>query len=299
MTKIYKVFLFVLILMFVTLVACSSNDYAGVSEQDMATQDDVMEYQVYDEGGLRPEGSIEDGEIDAPVDTTDRKIMYNAHLELTTRKYDQAVLFIEEEVADVAGYILNKETHRYDERLRSSYFTIRIPEKNLQHFLNQFESDLFRVEYNALSGQDVTDQYVDLNTRLNTQKQLEERLVSFLEEAASTEDLLQISRDLATVQLEIERLTGQLNYLDNRIDFATVDLTLQEEEISTIKDSDLNIWQRIKDQWTRSYDTVIIFFSNLFVFIVGNLPVIIVFIAITSIIGVFVRRRYKKQSSSD
>lgn len=295
---------FLLLLFSFTLIfmaACSSDDQSesntiSDSDMEMAVEDYAAQQEAYDEGGIRPEGPIDDGETDAPVDTTDRKIMYNANLELTTRKYDTAVQFIEEETNRVDGYILNKETHRYDAHFRSGYFTIRIPAENLQAFLNQFETDLFKVEYNAISGQDVTDQYVDLETRLNTQKQLEERLLTFMEEAKSTEDLLQISRDLANVQLEIERLTGQLNYLDNRIDYATVDLRLQEEEVSTLKEGDLNIWQRTKDQWVRSYDAVIIFFSNLFVNIVGNLPVIIIFIVIASVVGVFVRRRNKKQS---
>ena len=297
--KWFLLLLFSFTLIFMT--ACSSDDQSesntiSDSDMEMAVEDYAAQQEAYDEGGIRPEGPIEDGETDAPVDTTDRKIMYNANLELTTRKYDTAVQFIEEETNRVDGYILNKETHRYDAHFRSGYFTIRIPAENLQAFLNQFETDLFKVEYNAISGQDVTDQYVDLETRLNTQKQLEERLLTFMEEAKSTEDLLQISRDLSNVQLEIERLTGQLNYLDNRIDYATVDLRLQEEEVSTLKEGDLNIWQRTKDQWVRSYDTVIIFFSNLFVYIVGNLPVIIIFIVIASVVGVFVRRRNKKQS---
>src|SRR5690625_6804027 len=102
--------------------------------------------------------------------------------------------------------------------------TVRIPEKHFQTFLTDTEEEAAEVLSRNVSGQDVTEQYVDLESRLKSKHAVEERLLAFMEDAKKTEDLLKISKDLATVQEDIEVIVGKMKYLEN-----------QSEERSVVK----------------------------------------------------------------
>ena len=299
-----KKLVFWLITSILLLAACSSDDNTSDNsavDTDMAIEEGEQSQEAAT-SGLNDEAKHSDTSIpreDVNVEGDGhRKIMYNAFLSLTTKNYETASQFIEEETRASGGYLINKEISTFSNNERQADYTLRIPEPALESFLSTIKSGSVSVNHESISGEDVTDQYIDLETRLNTREQLEARLLAFMEEAESTEDLLAISRDLANVQYEIEQIKGQLTYFDNRINYATVTISLSEANISTIKEGDLNVWERTKEQWINSYNAVIVFFSNVFIFIIGNLPAIIVFLIVTSGIGFFVRRHYKKDTFS-
>ncbi|NBJ71147.1 MULTISPECIES: DUF4349 domain-containing protein [Clostridia] len=73
---------------------------------------------------------------------------------------------------------------------------------------------------------------MDLESWLHSKKVVEKRLLAFIEQAAKTEDLLNISADLAKVQEEIEQITGRMNYLQNKADLATVHIEVRENDVS-------------------------------------------------------------------
>lgn len=301
--KIKQLF-FWLIASLLLIAACSSDDTTSESTRDDSAVDMDMAIEEGEQSQDAATSGLNDNagndETSAPRDDlnveidVNRKIMYNAFLSLTTKDYETASRFIEEETRAIDGYLINKEIITYENNERQADYTLRIPEPELESFLSTIKSGSVSVNHESISGEDVTDQYVDLETRLNTREQLEARLLEFMEEAESTEDLLAISRDLANVQYEIEQIKGQLTYFDNRINYATVTITLSEENVSTIKEGDLNVWERTKEQWVTSYNAVIVFFSNAFIFIVGNIPALIIFLIVTATIAFFVRRRYKK-----
>src|SRR5699024_11705843 len=90
-------------------------------------------------------------------------------------------------------------------------------------------------------------------------------------------DLLKISNDLAEVQEEIEALKGQINYLDDKSDLATVSIYMQEENValSGTGEGKLNTWEKTKQQLMKSINFLISAFSGIFILIVGILPLLI------------------------
>ncbi|GAA4069931.1 DUF4349 domain-containing protein [Amphibacillus indicireducens] len=280
------------------LFACSSDDYSGnYADYDMA---------VSDEASYQSEiGMMSDEQADFAIEPTDptapdlerlseatRKIIYNAYLDLEVKQYLDVVQIIEETVNEMNGYIVSNQTSRLDDQLHEGHLQLRIPQESLDLFFNFLEdNDQILINHRELTGKDVTDQYVDLATRLESREQLEARLLTFMEEAETTEDLLNISRDLANVQYEIESIKGQMNYIDNRSDLATVELYIIEQQTEFAHEQNLNIWQRTKEQWLNSYNRLLIGGANLFVFIVGNLPVIILIVVISGLVYFAYRKR--------
>ena len=79
----------------------------------------------------------------------------------------------------------------------SGSITVRIPQKSFQAFLRDAEGQAAEVLQRRITGTDVTEEYVDLDSRLKSKRVVEERLITFMETAEKTEDLLKISADLS------------------------------------------------------------------------------------------------------
>src|SRR5699024_3133711 len=227
--------------------AVMDNESASI-EQDFSRQAIGEEEMVEMDMG---EESAQTNEWDsADLEQANRKIIYNAYLDLEDKQYLEVIDTIEQKTLDMNGYIVSNQTSRLDDQLHHGHMVLRIPQESLTAFFDFLDAeDQITINQRAVTGEDVTEQYVDLETRLNSREQLEDRLMTFMEEAETTEDLINISRDLADVQYEIEQIKGQINYLDNRSDLATVELSIIELQTELAHDQNLDIWDRINEKW--------------------------------------------------
>jgi hypothetical protein len=174
----------------------------------------------------------------------------------------------------------------------SGSIKIRIPQKNFQEFLHVAEGQAAEVIQRNITGQDVTEEYVDLGARLKSKRVVEERLTSFMKGARKTEDLLKISADLATVQEEIETIEGKMKFLENQTSLSTINITLFENKIIVpdIAKDNLNTWEKTKKQFMKSTNVLLTTLSGLFVFFIGNLPTIIILFVIGIIIVLYIKK---------
>ncbi|WP_017473505.1 DUF4349 domain-containing protein [Amphibacillus jilinensis] len=219
-----------------------------------------------------------------------RKIIYNAFLKLEVVQYLDTINSIEDTLSQYDGYIVSNQTSRIDEHLYDGELILRIPAAFLHNFIDTLQTEAITIHHQNISGEDVTEAYVDLETRLTSKEKVEERLISLMEEADSTEDLLNISNELADVQLEIEQLKGQIHYYENRAELATIHLSISEQRTDPVHDQNLNVWDRIKDQWLTSYNILVVGTINFFIFIIGNLPILL----ILSVLAWFIHKYYVK-----
>jgi hypothetical protein len=224
---------------------------------------------------------------------SERMVIYNADIQLTVKNYEKARTELERKAAEIGGYLVEDTTNRYGEEQLSGMMVFRIPQQHFSSFLQSAEEAAAEVTNRHVSGQDVTEEFVDLESRLRSKKAVESRLLSFLEEAGKTEDLLKISSDLSKVQEEIEQLTGRMNYLQNQTAYSTVTITLEENSILVpeIDNKELNTWQKVKKQLVVNINWLLSFLSGSIVLIAGNLPIIILLALVIGIPLVMVRKR--------
>lgn len=132
--------------------------------------------------------------------------------------------------ADLGGYIASGETYieqLEDGRYAVGWYTMRIPS-------DRFDDAVSRVERMgdpvsaSLSSQDVTEEYVDLQGRLDYWRTQEQFYLRLLEEASTVEDLILVQTRMQEVLLTIEQIEGRLRYLDSRTDFATLTVGMTE-----------------------------------------------------------------------
>lgn len=298
------------------LISCSAQeDSQSSKEGDYSSADTAVENKEASSFGITEnessmENAVEDQEqdraseeIDAAVSNqpTNRMVIYNAEVQLRVKNFVNAQKELEQKATEYGGYLVESNTNRYGEEQLSGMMVFRIPQEHFTSFIHNAEDEAAEVLNKHVRGQDVTEEFVDLESRLRSKKAVEKRLLEFLESAGKTEDLLKISADLSKVQEEIEQLTGRMNYLQNQTSFSTVTITLEESNIlvPNIDNKELNTWQKVKKQLVMNVNWLLSFFSGTIVLIAGNLPMIILITLVIGVVIMIIRKQKKRNDISN
>ncbi|TFB13162.1 DUF4349 domain-containing protein [Filobacillus milosensis] len=303
-----KVVLFLVLLLLVGLYACSNSDPAmdEGSSSGNAAEDNA------DDGGFEQQkesttesgsGNADDAEYEGEQSegskTSKRMMIRTGYIDIEVSDYSRTVDRINEEIKKVNGYIVNSSQYNHGEDENTSgEMTIRVPEEHFQEFMDSLKSEDARIRNTRTEGKDVTEEYEDLESRLRAQEAVEERLLAFMENAQKTEDLLKISDDLTSVQSEIEKIKGRMNYLENHVAFSTINISIQERSVKVPEvqsQSELNTLSKAQKLFMDTINFLLNIGSGIVVAIVGFSPILIPLI----IIGLFVflrrRKRYKSE----
>ena len=113
----------------------------------------------------------------------------------------------------------------------SSYnLKVRIPGNNFEKFIAGIESEEGEILYKTVDARDVTDQFIDLETRLNTKRNYLIRYNELLKKAQAVKDILEIEEKVRGLEEEIDSTVGRLKYLSDQVDYSTLELTITKEK---------------------------------------------------------------------
>lgn len=281
------------LLVFFTGCSASSEDKSGkMNEAAMDSAKSISsEYDSLSAGDKATENktTTEKGKITV----SNKMVIYQADLELRVKKFNQTLRNLEEKALEYGGYIAESNVTKEGKEQVSGSIKIRIPQKHFQDFLHEAEGQAAEVLQRTITGQDVTEEYVDLESRLKSKRVVEERLLNFMKGAAKTEDLLKISADLAAVQEEIETIEGKMKFLENQTSLSTVHITLYENKVvvPNIEKDKLNTWEKTKKQFMKSTNMLLAGLSGLVVFLLGNLPILLILAIICFLVFLFYKKR--------
>ena len=104
---------------------------------------------------------------------------------------------------------------------------VRVPSSHFDDAMADLR-ELGTVEHQAISGQVVTQDFIDLEARLRTWQAQEAVLIDLMEQASSVDATLRIQRELQDVQFRIEQIKGQLRVLEDQTALATIRVSLRE-----------------------------------------------------------------------
>ena len=293
-----KIRLAIFIVTFLIMLAgCSGGDSVKYSESSNDTADSKLsemnnpsEESISfsdSKGESAAEGTEAKQGTTAAEAAVQRMVIFNAELNLRVKNFAKARDSLEKKAKMYNGYIVHSNSNRYDGEQQSGTMTFRIPQEHFHSFLNDAEGLSVQVNSREVSGQDVTEEYVDLGSRLKSKRAVESRLLDFMNKAGKTEDLLKISSDLAEVQEEIEQISGRIKFLENQTALSTVTIMLEENAVAVpkIENENLNTWQKVKKQFADNINILLSLGSGLIVFLVGNLPILLL---VALVIGVIV-----------
>lgn len=163
----------------------------------------------------------------------DRKIVKNAEVSVLVADSDSAIDRLTQVVSDVGGYIVSSrvwyQTHVDGENYKYATVTLGVPVDQFEVAMRRVRGLGLRVLDENASGEDVTDQFVDLQSRLSNLEATQARIQSFLEDAKTVDEALRINQELAQIEAQIEEVKGRMNYLSDRSSFSTITVTISPE----------------------------------------------------------------------
>jgi outer membrane murein-binding lipoprotein Lpp len=213
--------LFAVILLVLTAGCLSENksafvDKPSIRNYDLAT--DSLQQKVTGENAANNDGGA--------ATQVDRKVISTANLVIEVKSAKEAFNEIINLTQVQGGFISN--SYIYDAGGRNNgQFTIKVPAKNFYTAISQIEP-LGTLKTRQITGQDVTEEFIDLNARLDNLKKQEVRLQEILKIANTVKEVLEVEHELERVRGEIERLTGRMNYLGRSVEMSTISVTMTE-----------------------------------------------------------------------
>jgi hypothetical protein len=189
--------------------------------------------------------TMQEGEYATTVDLVKAKnpfavqplIAKSARLTVVVPRLTEARPKIDEILKRHEGYLGSLSSQSAPDAAAVILATLRVPASSLDAALIDLKA-LGRVEFESQSGDDVTRTYVDLEARLANARNTERRLTALLQnQAGELADVLSIEKELARVRGEIESMEAERRVLSDRVEFAAIDLTLQEERLAAVPNS--------------------------------------------------------------
>lgn len=279
--------LITLALCLLTLTSCSagkaSNDsYSGESAPQSG---DKGAY-----GSADDAGNVEIGN-ETTADLSTRKLIRTVDLTVETKAFDALIDDLSARTKALGGFIeqSNIEGRSYDSSDSSRYATItcRIPDEKLDEFLASIGENCNIVNENE-QVQDVTLDYVDLESRIKSLEAERDALMTLLENAETTGDILAIQSQLTDVIYRLESATASLRTLDDKVDFSTVCLSVREVEEYT-EPVEQTFWEEVSTGFMGSLAAVGSILRTLAIAFIVCLPFIVLFAALALIIFFIVR----------
>ncbi len=138
---------------------------------------------------------------------------------------------IVKKVDELGGYLQNSTINGYDneyQKNRYSYYTIRIPQENLDKFLNIIDES-GSVTSKSVTSEDVSLEYIDIKAHIEALEREQEKLESLLDQAQNVSEIMDIQDRLAEVQYKLDSQNSQKKFLESRVSYSTVELNACEE----------------------------------------------------------------------
>ena len=223
--------------------------------------------------------------------STSPKIIYTANLTLESKDYDTARAALDAALNDAGGYLESSSEYSDVGSSRSVNLTFRVPEENYQSFLDAV-AQAGNVTYKSQQADDVTTQYMDVETRLANLEAQRTRLQELQAQADTLADLLEIESSLSDVQYQIESWQSQLDWYSNQVSCCTVYITLNEVETLTPTSTSFGakLLAALRNGWTGFVSGA----QAVAVFLVGAWPAILIG-AVCGVIYYRVRHPRKKK----
>lgn len=252
-----------------------------------------MEKEYAEEEKIAGDAEIQYGEV--PV-AGDRKVIKTAYIELEVEvgEFEDTLFELINLAEQNGGFISNSRSYSDAEgNLTSGSVTIRIPSNKYSSIINKIK-EMGTVKSTSSAGQDVTQEYTDLESRLRNYQAQEEVLLDLMKQSKKVSDSLEVQRELSNVQEQIEVIKGRMDYLDDLVSFSTIEVYFYEPEpVKTAAD-----WGFV-DALKRGLRGAVSVFNGLMMFLIAASPVLviitIILIVIWQVIRARKRRRVKKE----
>jgi hypothetical protein len=161
-------------------------------------------------------------EVEAKTFSAESKIIKTAHLEFQVNNIETSKKRVSQLVNAEKGYIANLAESNDRTRIQAS-FTIRVPANSFDSLVENILKEGIYVSSSNIERKDVTEDFLDIKARMETQKALEARYREILRQARNVEDILKVEASLSSIREQIEAKEGRLKYLAYQSEYSTIE----------------------------------------------------------------------------
>lgn len=180
---------------------------------------------AYDE----PQYAVAEAQADiaGPVEIA-RKLIKRGDIRFETANVIETRQYITKLVAESNGYISSDNVYDYNDR-QQHHLSIRVPADMFDLFLAKIEDKAGDLEHKSINVQDVTEEFIDVQARIDVKKQLEARYRELLKEANKVGDILNIEKEMGILRSEIESIEGRLKYLQDNVAMSSLEVSFYQK----------------------------------------------------------------------
>jgi len=225
----------------------------------------------------------------------ERKIIRNADLTIEVNSTTQA----QQQVTTIAeahsGFVVTSEAKQRDnpdpaKRTIDVKLIVRVPSTQFNGALQQIEQLALNMPQRNVTGQDVTEEFIDLEARIKTQKALELQFLDIMRQAHKVEDALEVHRQIADVRTEIERLEGRKRFLENRSTLSTITVNIQTP-LPMVAVSASGFGHTVREAVAEALELatgIVLFFVRL---VIVMTPVVVLLVLPLALVALYFKRR--------
>lgn len=265
------------------LTGCGSTTYdsnaAVESEKAVSFQDTYM-------GNNYESVVAEDSQESVRQVVSERKLIKTVDMSVETEQFKELTETLNDRVSALGGYV-EKYSIEGEEGYRYSNMVIRVPQNQLDTFLEVVEGQS-NITYKQERIEDVTLDYVDLESHKKMYQKEQERLLELLEQAETIEEIIQLEERLTEVRYQLESMESKLRVYDNKINYSTVYLDISEVERYTPQEQN-TVWEQIKTGFSENLYRVGKGIKNFAVGFVIRIPIIVVWLIIIALFALVVK----------
>lgn len=230
----------ILVLMLV-LAACGRSESLSMEapmEESYASDtaayapEGALDYGGEAEAGFRAEAELTNQTTANESLPTERLIIRTGNLSLIVTDTDATLKEITELVESNGGWVVNSNVYQYRENDRRGEITVRVPSAGFASAMDGFKAMALEVVNESTSGQDVTEEYVDLSSRLTNLEATADRVRGFLEETRNVEEALAVNQELSRLESDIEVIKGRMQYLSESASFSTITVNVTPDSVA-------------------------------------------------------------------
>lgn len=227
-------------------------------------------------------------------EAANRKIIRDANIALEVAAPSQVQHEINALAESIGGFVVTSEAKRREgaDQARQELeitLVIRVPSAQFLPTIEKIRSFGTRVLNEKVTGQDVTEEFIDLEARIKTQKALEAQFLEIMKQAGKVSDALEVQRQIAEVRTEIERLEGRKRFLESRSSLSTITISLQEPTAIVVSSSSFgrSIKEAVRDAVSIAGEIVLFLIR----FIIIMIPIFLLVILPVGLVARFIWRR--------
>jgi len=282
---IYAVF----ILLF---VSCNKSADAGaVQAISIAADSTAVAAADYAYSSDKKEEVVSEVKMYAPpppprVDEIETKIIKSGSLRFQSDDLEETYAQIQAAAKKYKALIKNDSQSKDDYEL-TRRLNVRIPNEHFDAFIADISKGVKYFDYKEISSEDVTEEYIDVASRIKTKKVLEARYLELLKKANKVSEMLEIEGQLSEIREEIEAKEGRLRYLQNKVSMSTLTLEFYKPVAPGSK-ATVSYGGRIWNAIASGFNGI----SNFFIGLIENWPVIITLVVLIF----FIRKRFKRKN---